>query len=1252
MIRASVLERRCNVTSSCCRLASDGCDRRSMRGGQPIVSSSSIKSRSYHHLSNKAAPFSFNGMPRNYQRSFLLHSPEKSNASHRTSVPSMKRTMSARPSYGVSEIVDENAGDDHADEEESMLNLLNSSRISNGSQLSHIPLRRQSDNDGDEDVSLLQLINRDLVEYSRQSSRGVIEAPLLEQLKMDVEECPHSFSEVSHDGEWGAYRPHEQQETGKSLLDFLNAPKSLSSPKGLSKHQKQAELEDEVYSLHDLLNEETKDKSKNAKYRDLYCLQLKLEVESTEEAVRKHLEVWNSARDRSDHETIPAFRRALDSWFAPLTEAIELEQWLYLNHDYKTCTFNHLSVDGGDGQLSSIPDSDDAQDNTPARPRSVKDRSVYGPLLCLLPPRKIAVLLAHTASSRTLADREGKSKVVSLAIQIAEVLEMEVNVSRALRVRASERNRKVKSLNVGERDDSNHSDAGSQQRKTLTNAEMNEIDDQSDDDPIDRWAYSASHLQRFLDEISGGSPAGEQNSLKGIGRVRPGIVRKRCKEILCAEGFIAEETNEKGVQEPPSKYTFAEWDPVKKVKLGAALLRLLLDHTKYSNPSRADSGYTTPEPAFRYVSNKNSDGKTQGCISIHPDLFKIAVEEELSLTAMHIPLSMRNDRVQPMVVPPNEWTDLDNGGYETIKVPFMRTRHCKTQKDSLHRADLSKVMEGLNVLGNIPWKINKIVLDVAWKCWENEVALGDIPSRIDYEVPQLPKSNDYVDYKTLGDFEKRVHLEAYRKYRESLTKHNRLKQKNMDLHSLRCSAMLKLNQANKYKDFDEIFFPYNVDFRGRAYPVPPHLSIVGSDLCRALLMFANPKPLGKNGLYWLKVHLANLAGADKMSFDGRAQFAEMNMDNIRATVNDPFGENDWWRKFDDPFQGLATCHEIVHAIDSGNPETYMCSLPVHMDGSCNGLQHYAALGRDRNGGKAVNLCVADEPQDVYIGVMHEVIRRVAIDANEMIPFDENKSDLTGVEKDLLKKVKSARLVNGLIDRGVVKRTVMTSVYGVTYIGAKNQISEKIEEKLEAKGYDIDEKEPEIHMACGYLASLTMEVMGQQFKGARQTMNWLTECARLIAAQGQPVAFVSPIGVPVVQPYRQRRAFAVVTLLQSIMLTNDSDVLPLHRQRQVSAFPPNYVHSLDSSHMILTAVEMQKRGLHFSAVHDSYWTHPCDIEEMNVVLRESFIDLYNRPLLEELKNNWSIRYPSITFPEIPTPGELDLNDVRSAPYFFQ
>mmetsp|Transcript_31702 Transcript_31702/g.62804 ORF Transcript_31702/g.62804 Transcript_31702/m.62804 type:complete len:178 (+) Transcript_31702:2-535(+) len=177
-------------------------------------------------------------------------------------------------------------------------------------------------------------------------------------------------------------------------------------------------------------------------------------------------------------------------------------------------------------------------------------------------------------------------------------------------------------------------------------------------------------------------------------------------------------------------------------------------------------------------------------------------------------------------------------------------------------------------------------------------------------------------------------------------------------------------------------------------------------------------------------------------------------------------------------------------------------------------------------------------------------------------------------------------------------------------------------------------------------------MGDLFQGARGTMDWLTACARLIVERGEPVAWISPLDLPIVQPYRQPRAYQVSTLWQTVVLLSTADDLPLNGQRQVSAFPPNFVHSLDSSHMLLTALEMERRGLTFTAVHDSYWTHPCDVDEMNVVLRECFFDLYNRPILEELKTTWELRYPDVELPPLPAKGELDLHEILDAPYFFQ
>ena len=99
-------------------------------------------------------------------------------------------------------------------------------------------------------------------------------------------------------------------------------------------------------------------------------------------------------------------------------------------------------------------------------------------------------------------------------------------------------------------------------------------------------------------------------------------------------------------------------------------------------------------------------------------------------------------------------------------------------------------------------------------------------------------------------------------------------QKNRENHSLRCEFILRLSIAQCFKTINNIYFPHNMDFRGRVYPIPPHLNHMGADLNRGLLEFADGKPLGKEGLFWLKVHLANKIGKDKLPIIERAKYAE------------------------------------------------------------------------------------------------------------------------------------------------------------------------------------------------------------------------------------------------------------------------------------------------------------------------------------------------------------------------------------------
>jgi len=69
-----------------------------------------------------------------------------------------------------------------------------------------------------------------------------------------------------------------------------------------------------------------------------------------------------------------------------------------------------------------------------------------------------------------------------------------------------------------------------------------------------------------------------------------------------------------------------------------------------------------------------------------------------------------------------------------------------------------------------------------------------------------------------------------------------------------------LQIASAFGKVDRFYYPHNVDFRGRVYPIPPHLNHIGNDLSRGLLLFADGKKLGPLGVKWLKIHCANLMG--------------------------------------------------------------------------------------------------------------------------------------------------------------------------------------------------------------------------------------------------------------------------------------------------------------------------------------------------------------------------------------------------------
>ncbi|KAI5585605.1 hypothetical protein BDE02_06G156700 [Populus trichocarpa] len=655
------------------------------------------------------------------------------------------------------------------------------------------------------------------------------------------------------------------------------------------------------------------------------------------------------------------------------------------------------------------------------------------------------------------------------------------------------------------------------------------------------------------------------------------------------------------------------WNRDKQAKLGSRLIELLTE-TAYVQPPVDQSEGIPPDvrPAFRHIFKsvtKNPGQKTvkkYGVIECDP-----LILTGLDGTAKHMLIPYF-----PMLVPPKKWRGYDKGGHLFLPSYIMRTHGSRQQQDAVRSVpgkQMQKVFEALDTLGNTKWRVNGKVLDVVERIWASGGNNAGLVNRGDIPIPEKPSSDD---------------LTEIQKWKWSVRKAKKI---NQERHSQRCDTELKLSVARKLKDEEGFYYPHNLDFRGRAYPMHPHLTHLSSDLCRGVLEFAEGRPLGKSGLCWLKIHLANLysGGVEKLSHDGRLAFVENHLSEIFDSAENPVNGKRWWLTAEDPFQCLAACINLSEALKSASPHTVISHLPIHQDGSCNGLQHYAALGRDSQEAAAVNLVAAEKPSDVYSEIatrVHEIIRR-----------DSNKDPATNPHALL------AKVLIDEVDRKLVKQTVMTSVYGVTYVGAREQIKRRLEEK----GHITDDRV--LFSAACYAAKVTLTALGELFQAARDIMGWLGDCAKVIASEDQPVRWTTPLGLPVVQPYYKTQRHLIRTSLQVLALQREGSSVQVRKQR--TAFPPNFVHSLDGSHMMMTAVACRDADLRFAGVHDSFWTHARDADLMNRILREKFVELYNMPILENLLEDFQTSYPTLKFPSLPERGNFDLQEVLRSPYFF-
>lgn len=588
----------------------------------------------------------------------------------------------------------------------------------------------------------------------------------------------------------------------------------------------------------------------------------------------------------------------------------------------------------------------------------------------------------------------------------------------------------------------------------------------------------------------------------------------------------------------------------------------------------------------------------------------------------------------PMLIEPMDWTNMNDGGYLSRRLTLVKSGLSGYMQDPENLPEQG-VLDAINSVQRTAWAINQNVLNVLEELWESRSTLANLPERDDMEVPELPNGLSSDDKEAVKAF-KEANPDEWKAWKSTrkvvYAKNRRLMSKRMIIGD--CIGL-----AKQLADKDVFYYVYQADWRGRLYPVcSSSLQPQGADLAKGLLQFAEGKRLGSSGVKWLKRHIANTFGIDKLSWAEREAWVDEHSTQLSLSAIDPLTYRFWMDadKGSKPWQGLAACFAWEQYCRDG--EDAVVALPVNLDGSCNGLQHLSSLLLDTFGAEATNCKNHEKPADIYRLVAERVAAQVEADAK------------VGHE--------IAQAWEGKVNRSLVKRNVMTVSYGATSFGMLEQIREDLAKELDGKVRDYlgvaeDEK---MFPYYKYISDYIQAEIGNVVQAAPLVMKWLKDCALVLAENNLPISWKTPAGFRALQSYKKFDLKRLDTIIGGVRIQarykQESPVI--NKGRSGLGISPNVIHSFDAAHCQLTINACAAKGISdFCMIHDSYGTHAADVDTLAVTLREVFVSIYWDNWLQNLYDQFKAQAGDLAnqLPQPPKRGTFNIELVKDAGYFF-
>lgn len=564
------------------------------------------------------------------------------------------------------------------------------------------------------------------------------------------------------------------------------------------------------------------------------------------------------------------------------------------------------------------------------------------------------------------------------------------------------------------------------------------------------------------------------------------------------------------------------------------------------------------------------------------------------------------------------------GGYQVLQEPLIRTGMYK--HTAMDQSKISPItISALNSVQNTPWSLNRFV----WGTLNEAFALGeDLKDSKGKTVCHIALPENPYN-RNLPELQK-VPQETWEAMsREEKMRFRGAKKRLLDAYDSEVGKYSLMRRtfsvASELADRDAFWFPHNMDFRSRFYPIPSDLNPQSNDMSKALLTFRDGIRIGETGVKWLSISVANAAGKDKLQLAERVLWTQSNEDLIRRIVSDPM-KNREWLDMDEPFQFLAAAVEWAAMASLDNPEEFISHVPVQLDGTCNGAQHLSLMARDLIGAEATNCRDLDQRNDLYSEVAERVWKRVQNFCREGHPVALEIAD---------------QFQSPGSRRFMVKRSVMTVPYGVTEFG----ISQFMITDKHVAGMTSEWE------AATMLRDLIMESIDETMTNGRELQVYFQTCARRVAEAGLPMQWDTPVGTKITQAYRTIISKRIHTATSRFRVYEEAEDVGMDVTKMATGAPPNVVHSCDAAHLQLTVHRMKQAGIQsFSMIHDSFGTHAAYVDLMRDLLRESAADMYSGDYLTSWKESVE-EYSGVDLPEPPACGELDIEEVRKSTYFF-